>query len=256
MSKKNNNESKERFEQLGTKISPEMAKVLDSCCNALGVDVYHLLQWFAYTVIRAASPMHALDPRIQKLMIMLESDVGWQKAFNLANPDDLDVAQVVLILEQKNHKGFGAVMIDKPWMGEVMRQTECVDDILERVTSVTMSGIYRRLRDVGVKMSCNNLSDILLTMIDAQTIYELDEGFREELPGMGDRTEGGRLAGTSAYGKRTKQTKRRTPDGEANRQQRIVFSDEDRQLADCEAGYDNGDDMEKEMGFRPHGGEW
>ena len=223
MAKKKEPESKERFEQLGTKISPEMAKVLDSCCNALGVDVYHLLQWFAYTVIRAASPMHALDPRIQKLMIMLESDVGWQKAFNLANPDDLDVAQVVLILEQKNHKGFGAVMIDKPWMGEAMRQTECVDDILERVTSVTMSGIYRRLRDVGVKMSCNNLSDILLTMIDDQTTFELDEGFRVELPGMGDRADNGRPL---EYGKRTKRKKHFTPDNMPTQQH--LFDDFDR----------------------------
>jgi hypothetical protein len=93
-------------------------------------------------------------------------------------------------------------------------------------------------------------------MIDAQTIALLDEEFAAEMPGMGDRTEGGRLAGTSAYGKRTKQTKRRTPDGEARRQQRIVFNDDDRQLADSEDGHDSGDDMEKEMGFRPHGGEW
>ena len=31
-------------------------------------------------------------------------------------------------------------MIDKPWMGQ-STQTECVDDILERVTEVTMHGI-------------------------------------------------------------------------------------------------------------------
>ena len=31
----------ERFEQLGTKIDPAMAEVLDACCNAMGVDVYH-----------------------------------------------------------------------------------------------------------------------------------------------------------------------------------------------------------------------
>ena len=45
--------SKERFERLGTKIDPAMAKVLDQVCNVLQVDVYHLLQWFAYTLIKA-----------------------------------------------------------------------------------------------------------------------------------------------------------------------------------------------------------
>ena len=45
--------NKERFEQLGTKIDPAMAEVLNACCDALQVDVYHLLQWFTYTIIRA-----------------------------------------------------------------------------------------------------------------------------------------------------------------------------------------------------------
>lgn len=199
----------ERFEQLGTKIDPAMAEVLNACCDAMGVDVYHLLQWFAYTIVKASAPMHALDPRIQKLMTMLDRDAGWQKAFNLANPDDLDVAQVVLILEQKNHRGFGAVMIDKPFCGEPQGQTECVDDILERVTEVTMRGIYKRLRLMGAKMDCQNLTDVLLTMLDAQDFIEAVEGEASELPGMGDIAPNGRAV---AYGKRTKRKKHYTPD--------------------------------------------
>lgn len=226
-------EDTKRFEGLGTKIDPAMYEVLNACCDALGVDVYHLLQWFAYTIIRASAPMHELDPRIQKLMIMLKSDAGWQKAFNLANPDKLNVAQVVLILEQKDHNGFGAVMIDKPWMGEDMRQTECVDDILERVLEVTMHGIYRRLRLLGAKMECDNFSDVLLTMIDAQTTLELEEDFRAELPGMGDHSESGRQV---AFGKKSKAKQYRTPDSVAH-DQRIKFDDDDVELADMEANY-------------------
>ena len=206
MAKKNN---EDRFEQIGSKIDPAMAEVLDACCNALEDDIYHLLQWFAYTVIRAASPMHALDPRIQKLMAMMESDVGWQKAFNIANPDDLDVAQVVLILEQKNHRGFGAVMIDKPFCGEPQGQTECVDDILERVTQVTMQGIYKRLRQMGKKLDCPNLTDVLLTMLDAQDFIDAVDGDAAEGPQMGDIAPNGRAL---AYGKRTKRKKHFTPD--------------------------------------------
>lgn len=222
-------EETKRFEGLGTKIDPEMAKVLNACCDALGVDVYHLLQWFAYTIIRAAAPLHELDPRIQKLLAMMESDVGWQQAFNIANPNGLKVAQVVLILEQEGRKGFGAVMIDRPFFGDA-RQTECVDSILERVTEVTMRGIYRRLRLMGAKMDCQNLSDVLLTMIDAQTILDLDEGFRAELPGMGDYNYNGKQI---AYGKRTKAKQHRTPDSVAQ-DQRIKFDDYDREVADYE----------------------
>ena len=199
----------ERFEQLGTKIDPAMAEVLDACCNAMGVDVYHLLQWFAYTVVKASAPMHSLDPRVQKLMTMLDRDAGWQNAFNLCNPDKLKVSQVILILEQQGHKGFGAVMIDKPFMGAMMRQTECVDDILERVCEVTMSGIYRRLRVMGADMECNNLSDILLTMLDVQDLLNAEERDTSEGPQMGDIAPNGKAV---AYGKRTKRKKHFTPD--------------------------------------------
>jgi hypothetical protein len=173
--------------------------------------------------------MHELDPRIQKLLAMMESDVGWQQAFNIANPNGLKVAQAILILEQEGRKGFGAVMIDRPFFGDA-RQTECVDSILERVTEVTMRGIYRRLRLMGAKMDCQNLSDVLLTMIDAQTILDLDEGFRAELPGMGDYNYNGKQV---AYGKKTKAKQHRTPDSVAQ-DQRIKFDDYDREVADYE----------------------
>ena len=199
----------ERFEQLGTKIDPAMAEVLNACCDAMGVDVYHLLQWFAYTIVKASAPMHELDPRIQKLMVMLDRDAGWQTAFNLCNPDKLKVAQVVLILEQQGHKGFGAVMIDKPWMGAMMNQTECVDDILERITSVLVPGIYKRVESLKHTLGTDSMLDALLTMIDAQTILELDETERIELPQIGDITPNGRAL---AYGKRTKRKKHYTPD--------------------------------------------
>jgi hypothetical protein len=207
MATKKNKE--DRFEQIGSKIDPAMAEVLDACCNALGVDIYHLLQWFCYVIVKASAPMHALDPRIQKLMTMLDRDAGWQNAFNLCNPDKLKVAQVILILEQEGHRGFGAVMVDKPWMGEITHQTECVDDILERVAEVTMSGIYRRLRLMGAELECNNLSDILLTMLDAQDIVNLDASDRAEGPQMGDIAPNGKAV---AYGKRTKRKKHFSPD--------------------------------------------
>ena len=193
----------ERFEQLGTKIDPSMAEVLNACCDAMGVDVYHLLQWFAYTIVKASAPMHNLDPRIQKLMTMLDRDAGWQNAFNLCNPDRLKIAQVVLILEQDNHKGFGAVMVDKPFFNEA-RQTECVDDILERVCEVTMHGIYKQLRLMGADLECNNLSDVLLTMLDMQDFINLSDANAAEGPQMGDIAPNGRAV---AYGKRTKRKK-------------------------------------------------
>ena len=223
------NDNKERFEQLGTKIDPAVAEVLNACCDALQVDVYHLLQWFAYVIVKAAAPMHGLDPRIQKLMTLMESDVGWQKAFNQCNPDRLKVDQVIVILEQEGHKGFGAAMIDKPWMGE-SRQTECVDDILERVTQVLAPGIYKRIQKMEKRLGTDSLMDTLLTMLDTQEFIEAVEGDRSEGPQMGDVADNGRRL---EYGKRTKRKKRFNPDT-LPEQVRIHFTDYDKRVAESE----------------------
>ena len=220
---KDNND--EKFVVMATKVSPDDAVVWDAICQARQTDTYHMLQNFIYTMIRAAADPHTLNPDIQKILTMLEADAGWQKAFNLCAPNlKAKVSQVVLILEQEGRKGFGAVMIDKPFMGEA-RMTECTDDILERVCEVTMRGIYRRLRLLGARMDCNNLSDV-------QNVMQLDGELQDELPQAGDRADNGK---EYAYGKRTKSKYRRTIDGVANRQQRIVFNDRDREQADEEA---------------------
>ena len=246
----------EKFVPMATKISPAAAEVWDAICQARQTDTYHMLQNFIYTMIRAAADPHALNPDIQKILTMLDTDAGWQKAFNLCAPNAKEkVSQVVLIMEQEGRKGFGAVMVNRPFMGDAT-MTECTDDILERVCEVTMRGIYRRLRLLGARMECNNLSDVLLTLIDSQAILDLAGDVQDEGPQMGDRADNGH---EYAYGKRTKQTKRRTPDT-LDLQQHITFTEEDRQLADEVVKRDNlsadPDDMEKDMGFKPFGQEW
>lgn len=229
--------NKDNYVLLQTKISPQQAELLDAICNVLGVNTYQIFQMFFYTLCKASAPIHELSPIIRKIMTMLETDAAWSEAFNMANPNDLDVAQVVLILQQKDKKGFGAVMIDRPFVSDA-RMTECVDDILERVAEVTMHGIYRRLRLLGAKMDCKNLSDVLLTMIDAQTVLEMEEESKVEMQGQPLYDYRGRKI---EYGVRTKAKQHRTPDSLANdqrvKQQTIVFDDFDREAADTEATF-------------------
>ena len=233
-----NQNNKENYALLQTKISPQQAELLDAICNVLGVNTYQIFQMFFYTLCKASAPMHELSPEIRKLMTLMETDAGWAEAFNMANPERLKVAQAVLILEQQDHKGFGAVMIDKPFMNDA-RMTECVDDILERTCEVTMHGIYRRLRLMGARMDCKNLSDVLLTMIDAQTILDMDEQSKIEMKGEALYDYRGRPI---KYGARTKAKQHRTPDSLANdqriKQQTIVFDDLDRETAEREV-FDN-----------------
>lgn len=217
----NNNDDNKKFAEMATKISPAAAEVWNEICEARKTNTYHMLQNFIYTMIRAAADFHALNPDIQKILTMLETDAGWQKAFNLCAPNaDTRVAQVVLILEQKDRKGFGAVMIDKPFMGDA-QMTECTDEILERVTEVTMPGIYRRVRLLGGQMDCNNLSDVLLTLIERQSNEEIDRQNQQEMQGPSNYTDYGK---EYAYGKRTKVKHHKSVDM-YDRQQRISFSD-------------------------------
>lgn len=227
--------NKEPYELLQTKISPQQAELLDAICNVLGVNTYQIFQMFFYVLCKASAPMHELSPIIRKIMTMMETDAGWAEAFNMANPEKMDVAQVVLILQQPGKKGFGAVMVDKPFMSEA-RMTECVDDILERVAEVTMHGIYRRLRLLGARMECENLSDVLLTMIDAQSVIELEEENKVEMKGEPMFDDRGRPI---KYGARTKAHGRRTPDSVATdgriKQTAIKFDTDDSEAAEKEA---------------------
>jgi len=72
-----------------------------------------------------------------------------------------------------------------------------------------MRGIYKRLRLMGAKMQCQNLTDVLLTMLDAQDFIDAVEGDSQEGPQMGDIAPNGKAL---AYGKRTKRKKHFTPD--------------------------------------------
>lgn len=246
-------EEKEKFEPMGTKVSPAMAVVWNAVCNALGTDTYHLLQQFIYSMIRAASDQHNLTPDIRQLLDMLDLDAGWQNAINLCAPNGkLSISQMILIVEQEDKRGFGAVMLDKPFMGEC-RQTENVDQIYERLTEVIYKSHYRRLRQKGVDMGVKSVRQLIDMMMDAQEIINLDRDTTDEGPGMGDRADNGRVA--NAFGKKSKRKPHRTPDSLASSQQTIRFEPDDvpdlPELRDTTA-----EDLERDMGFRPHGVEW
>jgi hypothetical protein len=231
--------TKENYELLQTKISPQQAELLDAICNVLGVNTYQIFQMFFYVLCKASAPMHELTPEIRKIMTMMETDAAWSETFNMANPERMEVAQVILILQQQGKKGFGAVMIDRPFMDKVPdmvddldknradpQMTENVNDILERVCEVTMHGIYRRLRMFGARMECNNLSDILLTLVDGETIALLDEEAKAEMKGEALYDSRGRKI---EYGQKSKAKQHRTPDSVAQ-DQRLLFDDFSREF--------------------------
>ena len=240
--------NKDNYTLLQTKISPQQAELLDAICNVLGVNTYQIFQMFFYTLCKASAPIHELSPIIRKIMTMLETDAAWSEAFNMANPNDLDVAQVVLILQQKDKKGFGAVMIDRPFVSDA-RMTECVDDILERVAEVSMVGLYKELRQIGLLYQSESLRETLTKMCDAELIEQLNQLDAQEMPQMGDFHDFGKVI---EWGNKAKRKPHRTPDSVANQQLRLFDPDKpygeqaDAYMRDLERRA-----KEEELGFRP-----
>lgn len=236
-----------------------MAVVWDAVCEALGTNTYDLIQQFIYAMIRAASEQHDKSPEIQKLLDMLDLDPGWQNAINLCAPNGkLNIEQMILIVSQEDKTGFGMVMLDKPYCGEC-QQTENVNIITERIIQVGTKKLYQKLRDIGAKMKCKRFLDVILTMIDAQDLLNTEKDERDEMPQYGEYHDHGRQV---VYGAKTKRKPHRTPDSMANSQQKIIFDDYDREVADMEVQDWEGErigehvspeEIERAIGGKPFG---
>lgn len=221
-----------KFVTVATKISRESAETLNRIARSKDMEVYELLQLMCMVLVRATSDKHNLSDEISRLLVLFHSEPGWKNAFNLCNPTaENEIAEEVLILQQQGRKGFGAVKIEKPWMG-AWKQTENADEIVSRVLEVCMPGVYRRIRELGAAMGCESLTDLLITLTEAKTILYLEEENRREMMAANNIAENGR---PYQYGQRTKIHHHRTPDGEAARQQRIMFDADDRDTAEREA---------------------
>ena len=255
--------SQDGTKNVSTKVPVWVAELLNLICASRGTDIYGLLKLVLEFIIETAKVNGPVPPQMQALLHMLKMDVDWNRAFAFSDPSaTMDVAQVILVLQQHDGKqpkqGFGLAMIDKPFLpGETPQMTLCVDDILERVAEVSMKGLYRDLRQVGVALETESLRETLTMMCDAQLLAHLDESDRGELPQVGDFHDFGKQI---QYGRKTKRKPHRTPDSLANSQQRIIFDDFDRETADYEAKDWEGehigehvspDEIEQQLGCKP-----
>ena len=222
---------------VSTKVPVWVADLLNIICRARGTDLYGLLQLVIQFIVETAKVSGPVPPQMQTLLNMLKMDADWNKAFAFSNPTaTMDIAQVILVLQQNDGKqprqGFGLVMIDKPFLPDsTPTMTTCVDDILERVAEVSMRGLYRELRQMGVVLQTESLRETLTMMCDAQMIQHFNEMDAEEMPGFGQHHDYGKAI---EYGKKYKRVHHRTPDSIAQ-QQSIIFEDVDRETADMEA---------------------
>lgn len=223
------------YVNVSTKVPVYIAELLSILARQRDMEVYELLQLLINGFITTAKADGPLSPQMKMLIEVLQTDTSWKGAFSFTGiSGTTDVEQAILILRQRDQHGhpklgFGLVMIDHPFMGGTT-MTLCVDDILERVIRVTMPGLAKRIDEVGKRLCCATMRETL-TLFSEYMIDTLDkEDERNELPGYGEYHDHGRQV---EYGKKFRRKHKRTPDGEAQ-QQKIIFTDEDRELAESE----------------------
>lgn len=231
----NQKNTEDGWVMLNAKVPPHIGKLFNLLARQRGMTSYELLQLLINGFITAAKHEGPLTPELRLLIDSLKLDVAFSKAFNFASPTaTAEIAQMILILQQPGRKGFGLMMIDRPFMATAT-VTHCIDTILERVTEVGMADLYKELRQIGVKLDSQSVRETLVLMCDAQQISILNGEDADEMPGMGNFHDFGKQV---EYGKRYKRKPRRTPDSLANSQQRIVFGEEDQEQAAHEAGFE------------------
>lgn len=226
----------EGFELVQTKVPTHIKQLLDILAGQRGMSTYELLQLLINGFITAAKANGPLSPQMKMLLEVLQTDTSWKGAFSFTGlSGTTDVEQVILIMRQRDQAGrakpgFGIAMIDHPCCGGTT-MTLCVDDILERVVEVSMKGLYRQLRQIGVSLESESMRETLIMLCDAKAIEDLNEQDRLELPGYGEYHEFGKRI---EFDKKYKRKHHKSPDS-IDTQQRIVFDDSDREIADYEA---------------------
>ena len=225
---------------ISCKVPAKWLPLLQTICEMKGSNFNNMLKMCLEFIIETAKVTTEVSPDMMVLMRQMRIDSNWQKMFNFLNNSELTVNQVILVLQQldgnKPREGFGLAMFDRPFCGD-SQQTLCVDTIVERVLSIAMNfNDYWDMRKIARHFEAETIREALVRMVDAQTIINLDEADRDELPGMGTVAPNGREI---VYGAKTKGKQHLTVESMEHdkryHQQTISFDEYDKDIAEEEA---------------------
>ena len=207
---------------VATKLSRPAAERLAKIAKHKGMTIYELIQMVCDTLIRYMDDRHNLSEEMERAMSIFEHMVGWADALNLADPTvQKEIAQAVYIFQDANgeKKGFRAVMVDKPFMGQ-WTEDQNVMHLFNRIFNICMPDLYMKLFRARILLGCNNVSEVINLLADAQVIMHLNDEYRKDFEDA-DRADNGHAV---QYGQKTKGLQHRTPDSLAQ-DQRFNFED-------------------------------
>ena len=243
---------------ISCKIPAQWLPLLQTICRVKNATMNDLMKMCLQFVIETARVSTDPSPDMKVLLHMMRIDSNWKSMFSYVTKAKLDIAQVILVLQQAKsdepREGFGLAMFNKPFMGDCT-QTLSADEITERVLEVAMGkSPYWNMRQVAANFDAQSIREALVRMVDAQDIIIKNAEDNEEMPGYGDYVHYNGYTPRQGGEVRTKQRQKRDIDW-MDQQQTIQFDENDKAVSDEEAEQsrqwlrDNND-------FEPHGEEW
>lgn len=220
------------FQPITTKVSAVTYKQLMNICKKKGITIYNMLQMMCDCIVRYMSSDHNLTPQMEDAMSIFEHMEGWNNQFNLAEHDiDAEVGEAIYFIGNAKRKGMRAVHISRPFMG-TWKQTENIQDIIERFFCLIIPERYRRLRQVATMMQCKSILQVIDHLINRYLedtdLNEIRAEFEDA-----DRSDFGKKPTDQRYKRKLH------ADMEGKRaqgvQKTIAFGDDDREQANEEA---------------------
>lgn len=200
---------------VGTKVSLPTWRMFVRVLHRVGMTSYEALQNFIDVFIRFGDDRHNLRPESELLMSAFEKQEAWGEMFNLADPTtEPEIVEATYYMRDKEKKGVRVFHVERPFFGH-WTETFNVKQILEKFLCLTLPSLYKRLRFIAVCRDCGSILELLYNVVGEM---EAEENKREFTKAFEDaqRSEWGREPGDTQY----KIHHRRTPDGEAMREER------------------------------------
>lgn len=220
------------YKVINTKVDVETYKNLHSLAKSKGMTVYNLFQMFADTLCRYMDDRYQLTPEMERAMALFEFLVDWDKHINLADPGiKKEVSEATYFMTARGKKGCRAVHVFQPFMGKA-EQTNNIQTIFERMVELLLPERYKRLRMLAGDMECSSILELLDHLIDCADIMVLNNELKEPFE---DNSR-------SIWGRKPNEQPMKT------HHHKTVNDDKSIDIS--------AEDMERDMGIRPLGGEW
>lgn len=243
---------------ISCKIPAQWLPLLQTICAVKNANMNDLMKMCLQFIIETARVSTEPSPDMKVLLHMMRIDSNWKSMFSYVTKAKLDIAQVILVLQQAKsdepREGFGLAMFNKPFCGDC-QQTLCMDEITERVMEVAMGkDSYWNMRGVARHFEAESIREALVRMVDAQDIIFTQDEDDKEMPGMGDYVHYDGYYPKQIGDARTKQRQKRDMDW-LDQQTSIQFDEDDKAVSDEEAERAS-KWLDENNDFRPIGGEW